>query len=121
MNAITNDWRAKAANQTRLAFGQALLELGAREPRTVELSADTQDLLGIRTYIERYPERFIELGIAEQNTVGVASGLATTGLRPSTSFTASDPACGRCTPFCPATSAASGSRPRRNFPPAPAV
>jgi transketolase len=82
MNAMTNDWRAKAANQTRLAFGQALLELGAREPRTVVLSADTQDLLGIRTYIERYPERFIELGIAEQNTIGVASGLATTGLRP---------------------------------------
>jgi transketolase len=82
MNAITNNWRARAANQTRLAYGQALLELGAREPRTVVLSADTQDLLGIRTYIERYPERFIELGIAEQNTIGVASGLATTGLRP---------------------------------------
>lgn len=82
MNATTNDWRARAANQTRLAFGQALLELGAREPRTVVLSADTQDLLGIRTYIERYPERFLELGIAEQNTIGVASGLATTGLRP---------------------------------------
>ena len=82
MNTVTNDWRARAANQTRLAFGQALLELGAREPRTVVLSADTQDLLGIRTYIERYPERFLELGIAEQNTIGVASGLATTGLRP---------------------------------------
>jgi transketolase len=82
MNAITTDWRARAANQTRLAFGQALLELGALEPRTVVLSADTQDLLGIRTYIERYPERFIELGIAEQNAIGVASGLATTGLRP---------------------------------------
>ena len=82
MNAITNDWRAKAANQTRLAFGQALLELGAREPRTAVVSVDTQDLLGIRTYIERYPERFIELGIAEQNAIGVASGLATTGLRP---------------------------------------
>ncbi len=82
MNTVTNDWRAKAANQTRLAFGQALSELGAREPRTVVLSADTQDLLGIRPYIERFPERFIELGIAEQNTIGVASGLATTGLRP---------------------------------------
>ena len=58
------------------------MELGAREPRTVALSADTQDLLGIRTYIERYPERFLELGIAEQNAIGVASGLATTGLRP---------------------------------------
>ena len=44
------------------------------------LSADTQDLLGIRQYIARYPERFIEVGIAEQNQIGIASGLATAGL-----------------------------------------
>jgi transketolase len=75
-------WRTKSASQTRLAFGQALLEIAAREPRAVVVSADTQDLLGIRPYIERYRERFIELGIAEQNAVGAASGLATTGLRP---------------------------------------
>ncbi|MSQ60949.1 MAG: transketolase family protein [Betaproteobacteria bacterium] len=81
MNA-PNDWRARAANQTRLAYGQALLELGARESRTVVVSADTQDLLGIRPYIERYRHRFVEMGIAEQNAIGAASGLATTGLRP---------------------------------------
>lgn len=76
------EWRARSANQTRLAFGQALLEIGAREPRAVVLSADTQDLLGIRTWIESYRERFIEMGIAEQNVIGAASGLATTGMRP---------------------------------------
>ena len=76
------EWRTRSAKQTRLAFGQALLELGVREPRTVVVSADTQNLLGIRTYIERYRDRFVELGIAEQNAIGVASGLATTGLRP---------------------------------------
>src|SRR5262249_28970275 len=59
--AATTDWRSRCAKQTRLAYGQALLELGAKEPRTVVVSADTQDLLGIRTYIERYPERFVEL------------------------------------------------------------
>ncbi len=79
---VTADWRARSSNQTRLAYGQALLELGARESKTVVVSADTQDLLGIRPYIERYRDRFIELGIAEQNAIGVASGLATTGLRP---------------------------------------
>jgi transketolase len=46
------------------------------------LSVDTQDLIGIRPWIAQFPERFIELGIAEQNAIGVASGLATTGLRP---------------------------------------
>jgi transketolase len=76
----THDWHAQAANQTRLAFGQALLEVAARDPKTVVLSADTQDLLGIRPYIARYPERFVEVGIAEQNAIGIASGLATTGL-----------------------------------------
>src|SRR3954471_8789404 len=75
-------WRAKSANQTRLAYGQALLEIAAREPRAVVVSADTQDLLGIRTYIERFRERFVELGIAEQNVIGAASGMATTGLHP---------------------------------------
>lgn len=76
----TNDWRAKAANQTRLAFGQALLEIAARDLKAVVLSADTQDLLGIRPFIGLYPKRFIEVGIAEQNAIGIASGLATTGL-----------------------------------------
>ena len=78
----SSEWRTRSANQTRLAFGQALLELASREPRTVVVSADTQDLLGIRPYIERHRDCFIELGIAEQNAIGVASGLATTGLRP---------------------------------------
>ena len=75
-------WREKSAAQTRLAFGQALLEIGKRESRAVVISADTQDLLGIRPWIAKYRDRFIEIGIAEQNAIGVASGLATTGLRP---------------------------------------
>jgi transketolase len=82
MSTATADWRAKSANQTRLAFGQALLTLGEKEPRTVVLSSDTQDLLGVRSFKEQYADRFFELGIAEQNTIGVASGLATTGMRP---------------------------------------
>jgi len=85
MNApdlASQEWRQKSAKQTRLAYGQALLEIGARDPRAVVVSADTQDLLGIRPYIERFRDRFIELGIAEQNAIGAASGLATTGLHP---------------------------------------
>jgi transketolase len=79
---VANDWRTKSANQTRLAFGQALLELAAKHDDVVALSSDTQDLLGIREYIEHYPDRFVEAGIAEQDTIGISSGLATVGLRP---------------------------------------
>ena len=84
MNApdVAPEWRTRSAKQTRLAYGQALLEIGARESRAVVLSADTQDLLGIRPWIERFRERFIEMGIAEQNVIGAAAGLATTGMRP---------------------------------------
>lgn len=81
-STASTSWREQSAQQTRLAFGQALLEIGAREPRSVVISADTQDLLGIRPWIAKYVNRFIEIGIAEQNAIGVASGLATTGLRP---------------------------------------
>ena len=82
-NAPTNDeWRTKSASQTRLAYGQALLALGAIDPDVVILSADTQDLLGIREFIELYPDRFVECGIAEQDKIGIAAGLATVGLRP---------------------------------------
>lgn len=78
----TDAWRAKSASQTRLAYGQALLELARRSPDVVVLSADTQDLLGIREYIEHYPDRFVEVGIAEQNKIGMAAGMATIGLKP---------------------------------------
>lgn len=80
--ATNNDWRTKSQSQTRLAFGQAVLALGAIDPDVVALSADTQDLIGIREYIELYPDRFVECGIAEQNKVGIAAGLATVGLKP---------------------------------------
>lgn len=82
MAVSTNDWRTKSASQTRLAFGQALLTLGGQSEDVVVLSADTQDLLGIREYIEHYPDRFFEVGIAEQDKIGIASGLATVGLKP---------------------------------------
>jgi transketolase len=75
-------WAELAAAQTRLGFGLALTDMAERDGTVVAISADTLDLLGLRTFLERFPERLIEVGIAEQNAMGVASGLATTGLRP---------------------------------------
>ena len=75
-------WAKAAADQSRLAFGLALTELGMRDERVVAVSADTLDLIGLRGFIEHAPERVIDVGIAEQNAMGVAAGLATTGMRP---------------------------------------
>ncbi|MDP6709565.1 MAG: transketolase C-terminal domain-containing protein [Alphaproteobacteria bacterium] len=76
------EWARLAADQSRLSFGLAVTELAARDARVVAVSADTLDLIGLRDFGERFPERLIEVGIAEQNAMGLASGLATTGMRP---------------------------------------
>ncbi len=76
------DWVAQVKNQSRLSFGLAVTELAARDERVVAVSADTLDLIGLRALIKASPERVIEAGIAEQNAMGMASGLATTGMRP---------------------------------------
>ena len=80
--AVVPEWVRLADNQSRLAVGQALGAMAARDSSVIAISADTVDLIGLRGFAEAYPDRLVEVGIAEQNAMGVASGLATTGLRP---------------------------------------
>ena len=84
MNAAPElpEWARLAANQSRLAFGLAVTEMAAQDDTVVAVSADTLDLIGLRAFMEKFPDRLVDVGIAEQNAMGVASGLATTGLRP---------------------------------------
>lgn len=67
---------------TRDGFGQALLELGAQNPNVVVLCADLAESTRVLPFKEKYPERYIELGVAEQNLATVASGLAAYGKIP---------------------------------------
>jgi transketolase len=60
----------------RTAYGEALVELGANNQRIVVVGADTTDSLKSGMFGAKYPERFFNLGIAEQNLIGVAAGLA---------------------------------------------
>ena len=60
----------------RNAYGEALVELGASNPRIVVLGADTTDSMKSGMFGAKYPDRFFNLGIAEQNLIGVAAGLA---------------------------------------------
>ena len=63
---------------TRTAYGEALLEL-AREGKDIyAISADTSKSMGIDTLKQEFPERCFEVGIAEQNLMAVAAGIAAT-------------------------------------------
>ncbi len=63
-------------------FGQALLELGATNPDLVVLDVDVSASTKTTFFGERYPERFIQVGISEQDVIGVAAGLAASGKVP---------------------------------------
>ncbi len=76
------DWVRLASNQSRVSFGLALVELAERDQNVIAVAADTLDFVDLRLFQERFPDRLVDVGIAEQNAMGVASGLATTGLRP---------------------------------------
>ena len=67
---------------TRDGFGKALLELGEKNPDVVVLCADLAESTRVLAFKEKYPERYIEMGVAEQNMAAVASGLATYGKIP---------------------------------------
>jgi transketolase len=64
---------------TRIAYGQALAELGEENDRVVVIDADISKITGTRFFAEKFPERFFNVGIAEQNEMGIAAGMATTG------------------------------------------
>jgi transketolase len=63
-------------------YGEALVEAAAREPRLVVLDADLRYDCGLVDFRERYPQRFFECGIAEQDMVSTAGAMALAGLLP---------------------------------------
>lgn len=70
---------------TRAGFGRGLVEAGKKNKAVVALCADLTDSTQISFFRDEFPERYIEMGIAEQNLVTVASGLARAGKIPFTS------------------------------------
>jgi transketolase len=63
-------------------FAAALLELAAERDDVVALSADLAKWTDLRPFAAAHPERFIQVGMAEQNLIGVAAGIAKSGLLP---------------------------------------
>lgn len=69
---------------TRSGFGAGLLELGRTNPEVVALCADLVGSLKMQDFIDEFPERFFQVGIAEANMMGVAAGLTIGGKIPFT-------------------------------------
>lgn len=63
-------------------FGEALLQVARTDPRIVALSADSSSGSGLSELARVFPNRHFEFGIMEQGMIGIAAGLATTGLVP---------------------------------------
>jgi 1-deoxy-D-xylulose-5-phosphate synthase len=63
-------------------FADALVDLGARDPRVVAITAAMPSGTGTKLFGEKFPERFFDVGIAEQAAVLLACGLATRGMKP---------------------------------------
>ncbi len=77
------DW---GSEPTRKGFGRGLVQAGEENEQVVALCADLTGSVQIEPFAKKFPERFVEVGIAEQNMVTVASGMAHQGKIP---FTAS--------------------------------
>ncbi|MCO5248976.1 MAG: transketolase family protein [Chitinophagales bacterium] len=67
---------------TRSGFGEGIYEAGLKNPNVVTLCADLVGSLKLGKFIEAFPDRFIQTGIAEANMMGVAAGLAVAGKIP---------------------------------------
>ena len=71
-----------SGDSLREAFGKALVKLAPRYPDFVVLDADIAGGTGTHQFLKAYPERFFQFGIAEQNMMAVAGGMASCGLVP---------------------------------------
>jgi transketolase len=72
----------QAAAIPAFVAGQELADLAATDPRIVVLTADLAGAGRTADFRDRHPDRFFNMGVAEQNMISVAAGMAASGLRP---------------------------------------
>ncbi|KKR80611.1 MAG: Transketolase, central region [Candidatus Daviesbacteria bacterium GW2011_GWA1_41_61] len=66
----------------REGFGEGLVMAGEENPQVVVLTADLEESTKVEAFAQKFPQRFVEVGVAEQNLAAVASGLAAVGKIP---------------------------------------
>ena len=77
MNNNKEDWQG-----SREGFGEALVELGEANPRVVVLTCDLTNSVRAEAFKNKFPDRFFQFGVAEQNMMGIAAGMSLTGYIP---------------------------------------
>jgi transketolase len=82
MNELHLATRALTSEPIRKGFGRGLLEAGRRDENVVAACADLTESTQMHLFAEAFPERYVEMGVAEQNLVTVGSGLAAMGKVP---------------------------------------
>lgn len=70
------------AKATRVAFGEALLKVAAKNDRVVVINADLGKSTNTVKFVEKYPDRSFNVGVAEANMIGIGAGLALEGWIP---------------------------------------
>lgn len=69
----------KNAAPSRDGFGKALVELGEKDNNVWALTADVSESTRTHWFAEKFPQRFVQVGVAEQNLAGIAAGIAACG------------------------------------------
>jgi len=75
-------YQSKELKATRLGFGEALVELGKENPNVVVVGGDVTGSVRTDLFMKAFPDRFFSVGVAEQDMMGTAAGLAVAGKIP---------------------------------------
>lgn len=81
---MVKDIQPMNEKETRAGFGEGILELGRKNPNVVALTADLLGSMKLNAFIKEFPERFVQVGIAEANMIGIAAGMTIGGKIPYT-------------------------------------
>ncbi len=79
MGLIENIDAPQNKKPSRDGFGKALVEIGTENPNFWVLTADVSESTRTHWFAEKYPDRFVQVGVSEQNLAGVAAGIASSG------------------------------------------
>ena len=81
---MLKDIQPSGKKDTRSGFGDGIVEVARKNPNVVALTADLAGSLKLQQFMKEFPERFIQVGIAEANMMGIAAGLTIGGKIPYT-------------------------------------